>query len=355
MEDERWTTKDKIEQFRGVTGLYNSTAANISEKTSALRKKQTKDIKNLTKQNKKYRQQYEDMLHGDKANLLPALHTHPTLQLAFKNMNPQQIEEELKQSIFCKNKELDRLRYKKKTLEDLYLNKKLELAELQKEVEEAPENFLWEQEIANQIQSLTVKLNTARANKEVHEKAVNILQKDAIRFDQVLGALRQDLEHQCESIVKAEEMGQNLAEELNNLQIEYKQTEKKVRANMKQRDRAIRSLRADIDNLRLHGYSASRESRSTPAANLDDDDTSEGDVQALLDMHIKREIELSENMLRQVKEACKVHRVQDIIPRMEEQKKRKEWLSEQVAQNEEQLARMLGLHNQLEVSTVESH
>lgn len=37
----------------------------------------------------------------------------------------QQIEEELKQSIFCKNKELDRLRYKKKNLEDVFLNKKV--------------------------------------------------------------------------------------------------------------------------------------------------------------------------------------------------------------------------------------
>ncbi|XP_046682797.1 uncharacterized protein LOC124369098 [Homalodisca vitripennis] len=152
MEDERWTTKDKLEQFRGVTALYNSTNAINKEKTQALRKKQTKDIKNLSTQNKKYRELYEEVLHGDKKNLLPALHAHPTMQLAFKNLNPEGIEEELKQSIFCKTKELDRLRFKKKNLEENFLNKKLGLAELEQEADEPPENYLWEQEIANQIQ-----------------------------------------------------------------------------------------------------------------------------------------------------------------------------------------------------------
>lgn len=47
----------------------------------------------------------------------------------------QQIEEELKQSIFCKNKELDRLRYKKKNLEDVFLNKKVS------KVDSAKQNF----------------------------------------------------------------------------------------------------------------------------------------------------------------------------------------------------------------------
>lgn len=69
--------------------ISDSTNANIKEKTATLRKKQNKDIKNLTTQNHKFRKQYEDVLHGDKTNLLPVLHSHPTMQLAFKNLNPQ--------------------------------------------------------------------------------------------------------------------------------------------------------------------------------------------------------------------------------------------------------------------------
>lgn len=68
--------------------------------------------------------------------------------------------------------------------------------------------------------------------------------------------------HQCESIVKAVEMGQNVSEELGSLQQEYKATEKAVRANMKQRDRAIRNLRTEVDNLRLHGFTNPRDSRA---------------------------------------------------------------------------------------------
>lgn len=69
--------------------FVDSTNANIKEKTATLRKKQNKDIKNLTTQNNKFRKQYEDVLHGDKTNLLPVLHSHPKMQLAFKNLNPQ--------------------------------------------------------------------------------------------------------------------------------------------------------------------------------------------------------------------------------------------------------------------------
>uniref|UniRef100_A0A1B6ENF8 Uncharacterized protein n=3 Tax=Cuerna arida TaxID=1464854 RepID=A0A1B6ENF8_9HEMI len=355
MEDERWTTKDKLEQFRGVTALYNSTNAINKEKTQALRKKQTKDIKNLTTQNKKYREQYEEVLHGDKKNLLPALHTHPTMQLAFKNLNPEGIEEELKQSIFCKTKELDRLRFKKKNLEENFLNKKLGLAELEQEADEPPENYLWEQEITNQIQSISVKLNAARSTKAVYEKALNILQKDAIRFDEVLEGLRKDLVHQCESIVKAVEMGQNMSEELDSLQREYKMTERTVRANMKQRDRAIRGLRAEIDAARLHSHAGIRDSRNiippqqlrTSSPNLSDD--TESVKNALEETMVKREISVTQEILNHIKEAALVHRIQDICPRLEEQKRQKTRLLKQVQENEEQLARMLDLHNQLDV------
>uniref|UniRef100_A0A1B6MR43 Uncharacterized protein n=1 Tax=Graphocephala atropunctata TaxID=36148 RepID=A0A1B6MR43_9HEMI len=355
MEDERWTTRDKLDQFRGVTALYNSTNAKIKEKTQALRKKQTKDIKNLTTQNKKFREQYEEVLHGDKKNLLPALHAHPTMQMAFKNLNPEGIEEELKQSIFCKNKELDRLRFKKKNLEENFLNKKLGLAELNQESDEVPDNYLWEQEIANQIKSISVKLSAARATKAVYDKALNILQKDAIRFDEVLEGLRKDLVHQCESIVKAVEMGQNMSEELDTLQREYKTTERAVRTNMKQRDRAIRGLRAEIDNARLHSHTGIRESRNvmppqqlrTSSPNLADD--TETNKDAIDDSVVKREITISKDTLNQIKEAAVVHRIQDICPRMEEQKRQKARLLKQVQENEEQLSRMLDLHNQLDV------
>lgn len=56
-------------------------------------------------------------------------------------------------------------------------------------------------------------------------------------------------------------MGQNISEELGSLQQEYKATEKAVRANMKQRDRAIRNLRTEIDNVRLHGFRTTRDSQ----------------------------------------------------------------------------------------------
>lgn len=51
------------------------------------------------------------------------MYFHKMIKTSFVHF--QQIEEELKQSIFCKNKELDRLRYKKKNLEDVFLNKKV--------------------------------------------------------------------------------------------------------------------------------------------------------------------------------------------------------------------------------------
>ncbi|XP_054275772.1 uncharacterized protein LOC128994946 isoform X2 [Macrosteles quadrilineatus] len=350
MDDERWTVKDKIDQFRGVTTLFNNAYTNIKEKTQAQRKKLNKEIKILSAENQKYRQQYEEVLNGDKTSLLPVLHSHPKLQLAFKNLDPQGIEEELKQSIFCKNKELDRLRYKRKNLEDILLSKKLELG-LEKNAEEAPENFLFEQEIANQIQSISVKLNAARTTHDVYERALKILEKDAIRFDEVLEGLRKDLLHQGESIVKAVEIGQSVSEELNGLQREYRITEREVRDNMRLRDRAIRELKAEIDNVRVYAYTSGRRETGDGGhvqSNMMDDN-GQNNIHNILELTMRKELAEVEGCINQIKEAAMVHRAVDILPRLKEQKRQRKRLERQVAENKEELSRMLELHNQLDV------
>ncbi|XP_046682784.1 uncharacterized protein LOC124369092 [Homalodisca vitripennis] len=150
-------------------------------------------------------------------------------------------------------------------------------------------------------------------------------------------------------------MGQNMSEELDSLQREYKMTERTVRANMKQRDRAIRGLRAEIDAARLHSHAGIRDSRNiippqqlrTSSPNLSDD--TESVKNALEETIVKREISVTQEILNHIKEAALVHRIQDICPRLEEQKRQKTRLLKQVQENEEQLARMLDLHNQLDV------
>lgn len=67
---------------------------------------------------------------------------------------------------------------------------------------------------------------------------------------------------QSEGIVLAVEIGQSVNEEVNSLQKEYQATDQNIRANMKERNQTLRSLRTDIDNIRLQGQAIQHESHA---------------------------------------------------------------------------------------------
>lgn len=65
------------------------TVSHTKNLTTNLRKKQGKEIKDLNKQNTKYREDYGLSIHGDREKLVSVLQSHPTLQLAYQNLNPK--------------------------------------------------------------------------------------------------------------------------------------------------------------------------------------------------------------------------------------------------------------------------
>lgn len=68
----------------------------------------------------------------------------------------------------------------------------------------------------------------------------------------MLEGLKKDSDQQCHCILKATKMGQEATQELAKLQEEYNVTEKSVRSSMKERDRAIRNLKSEIEYIKAH-------------------------------------------------------------------------------------------------------
>lgn len=81
--------------------------------------------------------------------------------------------------------------------------------------------------------------------------------QDAIRFNEIIEALQTDSFYQCRCIIKATELGQTAAVELASLENKYGALEKEVRDNMKERDKAVRSLKAEIELIRANSLRSS--------------------------------------------------------------------------------------------------
>nr|CAD7395820.1 unnamed protein product [Timema cristinae] len=225
-------------------------------------------IRELRKDVEYYRNALNNALVGDRHELINTLKKNPRLCLALERYEPE-----------------------------------LELLSLQERIEVENNDIhprRMEQVITIQIQNALIKQNAAGTINRTY---------DALYFDVVLNTLQGDHYSQCKCIIHAAEMGQRVTEHLATLQDEYKRLERQVRTNMKERDKAVRMMRREVEALHTDCKMLVR------TESVDVLDKKTGWWPTPRELLLPKELEELEQILHQIQEATLVSSYEDIFPR----------------------------------------
>ncbi|CAG2055023.1 unnamed protein product, partial [Timema podura] len=328
--DKKWTTKDKLNQYKGLIHLQLRDKKQQSYEARQKRHNYNQQIRELRKDVEYYRNALNNALVGDKHELINTLKKNPRLCLALERYEPEKVSEEMVQVNYTKIKKLDLLNYEKKKRMDKLHELRLELLSLQERIEVEKNDIhprRMEQVITIQIQNALIRQNAAGTINRTYVNILEILKKDALYFDVVLNTLQGDHYSQCKCIIHAAEMGQRVTEHLATLQHEYKRLERQVRTNMKERDRAVRMMRREVEALHTDCKMLIR------TESVDALDKKSGWWPTPRELLLPKELEELEQILHQIQEATLVSSYEDIFPRMEMQLKHKNQLIQQLKEN----------------------
>lgn len=322
--DDRWTIKDKLVQYRGLVDLYARDRKNLLNDNKKTHKKNVKEIRQLNKDVQYYRETLTNAKLGDKQRLRNALQNHRPYLLAYENRLPNQVPEIIFQINFTKTKLLDRLGSKLKLREDKLLKLLLEIRRLQaRPTVDSRDPNRKEQVIFNKIHYMDLKMNAAVTMRNSYEEAVALLKKDSLYFDRVLLFLGNDQHQQMKCVLRATEMGQLATEDVANLREEYKTIEREVKANMRLRDRQVKKLREEVDDVYKECKLLTRTESDT--------ELSQNDVgPTLSELALPKEIEKLQENIRLVQTATLVPTFEDIFPQMREQLRQRDRLTSQL-------------------------
>ncbi|KAK5642351.1 hypothetical protein RI129_008518 [Pyrocoelia pectoralis] len=247
----RWTTKDKLNQYKGLINLYTRDRKILTCDSTIARKKQLKEIKQLRKDIKGNREELDNAIQGDRQKLRNALAEHRDLQLGFQNLPPIRVIDHLHQGNFNQRKLLDRMDYRMKQKTQTLISLKLELAELEDRLTYEGEGPLpieqSAQIVTGKVQDAILKKEAAIAVRATYKNILNILKKDSIYFDAVLGTLKYDSFVQSKCMVRTTELGQLATEYVDDRKQEFKELERVVKRDMKAREQSLKIVRKESD------------------------------------------------------------------------------------------------------------
>ncbi|XP_024947549.1 uncharacterized protein LOC107274516 [Cephus cinctus] len=318
MKDERWTTKDKLIQYRGILKLHARDRKLQVISVNKLKKKVSRDLKDLTSDVKEYRGIMTDIMNGDQRRMHMLLQHHRDFQLAYDHLKPSETYAAIFQDSALKRKLLNKLYYTKKKKMKEFFDLQLECALLADKYEQEQEykpNYLQQTLITN-YQRFIAKMNAAAAIRETYICMSNILKKDAVYFDAVLDALKVDQKVQCQILIKATVMGQLAAENLDDTRQKYKQMAQDVWVNMRERERTLKNVRSQVDDLWAYAQSLVR-------VESDTDFTEKKIIVTKSEEWLQSQIRHLEDIFDKTKESMLVRSYDEVFPRLEEQMRQK--------------------------------
>ncbi|XP_046826503.1 uncharacterized protein LOC124427533 [Vespa crabro] len=339
-----------------------------------LKQRVLKNLKSLQTDVREYRDIVSQIINGNKIRLLPILQQHDNFHLAFGQLESDELYKRIYQNSELFHRQLDKLRYEKEKLAkkffDLqvllplifnkikihtyihtyihtrirahlnlisfllkYLNKFLFSYPLKK----FEKYFLLEEESAEigtdhfleclmaYLQRSVSKQNGVKAIQNTYLKIINILKKDAIYYDALLKALKDDQKNQCKVIVKTTIMGQLAAENLDDLKEKYKSMTVDVVKNMKERERTLIIARERVADLWEYAKSLVRIESDVVLAknNIDINDY----------VHLENQLKRLEEICDILKDTVLVRSHNELLPRLEEQMRQKARLINQFNYN----------------------
>lgn len=256
MTSAKWTTKDKITQYKGLINLYLRDSAILKTDTNVTKRRQTKELKQLQKQIETNRGVLDNAIRGDKQQLRNTLSEHREMQLAYQNHQPKKVIDAIHQINFNKRKELDKLEFRMKQKSDKLIDLKLELAVLEDRLKYAnPNEFPVEKQsaiVTGKVQDAILKKEAALAIRQTFIQIIDIMKKDALYFDAILATMKGDAEAQGACMINATKLGQLATEYLDDRRNEYKTLEKAVKKDMMARKQDLMMMQEKISNFAIN-------------------------------------------------------------------------------------------------------
>ncbi|ERL88196.1 uncharacterized protein LOC109544771 [Dendroctonus ponderosae] len=249
MTSNRWTTKDKITQYKGLIKLYTRDRKIMEVDTGVAEKKQIRELKKMQKEIEQNRKDLDNAIRGDKQKLRNTLSDHREMQLAYQNSQPQKVIEMVEQVNFNKRKSRDLLQYKKKLKTQELIDLKLKYAELEDILRF--EGLSWasmlpcERQahiITGKVQDAILKKEAAIVIRHSYKEMIAIMKKDALYFDAILEAIRNDGLSQGKCMINATKLGQLATEYLDDRRQEFQHLEKIIKHDLTSRKHDLESV-----------------------------------------------------------------------------------------------------------------
>nr|CAI5850002.1 unnamed protein product [Callosobruchus analis] len=335
MTSTKWTTKDKITQYKGLINLYTRDKKIIELDTLIAQKKQTKELKGIQREIEQNRKDLENAVQGDKQKLRNTLAEHREMQLAFQNSQPQKVIDMVHQVNFTKRKTRDILKYRMKLKSDRLIDLKLRYALYEDRLKYDGQSWLTMLPCERTAHLITGKVNAAILRKEAaiyirnaYKEMIAIMKKDALYFDAILVSIRNDGLNQGKCMINATKLGQLGAEYLDDRRQDFRFLEKVVKQDMVVRKRDLAEVRHNVEqyaeNLK---FLLRRDSDiNLGSVNLPDSPSF---------ARLKEDIYNVEATLKCLKDAIFTPTIESIYPCLKEQVHQKERLTELVKKCEE--------------------
>ncbi|KAL2714157.1 myosin-9-like isoform X1 [Vespula squamosa] len=325
MSDERWTMKDKMNQYRGVLKLYARDKKIRASELTKLKQRVLKNLKSLQTDVREYRDIVSQIVTGNKIRLLPILKRYDNFHLAFGQLDPDELHKRIYQNSELYHRQLDKLRYEKEKLAKKFFDLQLEKCLLMEMETEDVQTDRIIQHLMAYLQQSTAKQNGVKAIRITYLTIINILKKDAIYFDALLKAVRDDKKDQCKVIVKTMIMGQLVAENVDDLKQKYKLMTIEVVKNMKERERTLIITRERVADLWEYAKSLVRIESDTVLAKEDINEENFA--------HLENQLKRLEEICDILKDTILVRSYNELFPRLEEQLRQKTRLINQFNYN----------------------
>ncbi|KZC04667.1 PREDICTED: uncharacterized protein LOC107192980 [Dufourea novaeangliae] len=325
--DGKWTTKDKLDQYRGILKLYDREKKLRLQDAAKLKKRISWQLGSFREDVKKYHQ----LVSGSKDRAHNLLQDRKDLRLKCRGQRTEHIYTIIYEDNHQKRRQLDKLRYEKRRKLKRCFELQLEHAELfdsyAREREVPWTQDLTQQRLVARYQQSIAKQNAARAINITYTSMLEILREDAVHYEALLDLLKQDRRSQCEVILAATIMGQLAVEESDDIAGKCKEITRKVWNNMKERERSLAFIRGQVEDLWSYAQSLIR----TESETMFTMEVRRASIAS--NGSLEKQIKSLEGVFDKVKESLLVRSYRELLSRLEEQMKQRTRLLEQFNRN----------------------
>ncbi|XP_076286156.1 uncharacterized protein LOC143211913 [Lasioglossum baleicum] len=339
--DSRWSTKDKLDQYRGILKLYGREKKLRQQDAVKLKRRVSWQLNTFREDVKKYRQLVKDT----KTQAYRVLRGHRDLQLKCLDRGAEHTYSTIYEDNCLRRRRLDILRYEKKKKMKFCFELQLEHAEYseryaeeQQMIRTAAEGL--QQQLIARYQLAIAKQNAAKAIHITYSCMLEILKQDSVRHDALLDILKQDRRSQCKVILKATIMGQLAVEETDDIEQKCKLLTRKVWNNMKERERTLALVRSQVEDLWSYAQSLIRTESETILT------MQVRDASMAANESLERQVKSLEKVLQKVQESLLVRSYRELLSRLEEQMKQRTRLLEQFNRNVRERDSLLSRKNE---------